>query len=654
MNRFCWPSRWLAFLMAVALGDSARAADRRAIPQPLPGRPGNIFLAGENVSVSLPDTPSQAWRLMDYEERELGLIKATAGPVQLGRLPVGFYRLRPVDGPANRWVSLAVLARLQAPTPLSSPIGLDVAMAWFYPPDKMPAVANLCALAGVNWVRDRLSWAHMEPQRGQWVKTNQYDASARAQAGAGLRVLQVAHLSPKWANPDTKRFPLDLRDAFNFWQAMARRWRRQVQAFEPWNEADITMFGGHTGSEMASLQKAAYLGLKAGAPEAIACLNVLAHANPGHLADLHANAAWPYFDTYNFHHYEPFDRYPRLYAEHRAVSAGRPLWVTECALPVKWAGDPQLKEPTDADLRVQAERVAKTFACALQEGPAAVFYFLLPHYVEGQTQFGLLRPDLTPRPGYVALAAVGRWLADAKPLGRLSPASPQVRAFVFEARPDGRRRAVMVGWTTNGQAELRLPSAPEAVLDHLGRPLPTAATLQLSSAPVFAVLPRSAARQLKLEPPPQPAPRLKGVASPLVLQALWPKEQVVLKESAYGIRTGTLARMPLYLYNLGARPAQGRLSVIGPADWKLALEEVPEQPSTQATRAETESTEPSQRFERGSETLEVPPLQPQERKALRLVVLCPASSRPNLATVEVKGDFGAGGRPLLSLRLRPE
>ena len=75
-------------------------------------------------------------------------------------------------------------------------------------------------------------------------------------------------------------------------------------AFEPWNEADIPMFGGHTGSEMASLQKAAYLGLKAGNPKVIACLNVFALHRAATLRDLHENAAWPYFDTFNLHHYE--------------------------------------------------------------------------------------------------------------------------------------------------------------------------------------------------------------------------------------------------------------------------------------------------------------------------------------------------------------
>ena len=179
---------------------------------------------------------------------------------------------------------------------------------------------------------------------------------------------------------------------------MARRWTGQAVAFEPWNEADITMFGGHTGSEMASLQKAAYFGLKAGNSNVIACQNVFAIHRSSTLADFNDNEAWPYFDTFNLHHYESLQNYPKLYTEFRAVSGGRPMWTTECSVHVRWSGDEKLKELSEEDLRLQSERVTKTYALALHQGSKAVFYFMLPHYSEGKVQFGVLRPDLTPRP----------------------------------------------------------------------------------------------------------------------------------------------------------------------------------------------------------------------------------------------------------------
>jgi hypothetical protein len=607
-----------AFAFAVTFDGTA--AEQRALPRPSRIHPGNVFLAGEDVIVELPKNDGR-WSLLDYDGKELTALSEQEGKTSLGKLPVGCYRFRSTD--TNQWISLAVIEPLSAPTPSASPIGIDVAMAWFYGPERMDAVANLCALAGMNWVRDRLHWGEMEPQRGQFSPPNKYDASAAAQSRAGLRVPQVIHLSPSWANSNGKRFPLDLRDSHRFFKEMAQRWRGQVQAFEPWNEADIPMFGGHTGAEMASFQKAAYLGIKAGNPEVIACLNVFALHNPNQLADLNENEAWPYFDTYNLHHYEPFDNYPKLYAEHRAVSAGKPLWVSECAVPVKWAGDAQLQEPSEADLRVQAERVAKTFACSLHEGSAATFYFLFPHYVEGQTQFGILRPDLTPRPAYVALAAVGRLLADAKPLGRLNHTNVDVRAYWFSARPDGREREVLVAWAAKGACELELGSTlqAEAVFDPLGRRAATTTRLPLTSGPIFVVFAKGSARHLPLAPPAATPEKHADKPSPVVLQALWPGDQIDLNRSALRLPTTDPASIPVFAYNFSAESARGDLRVSAPAGWHVTLP------------ADLQ-------------------IAPGERKEFALKIQAGDHRTP--ATLRIHGDFGRLGKAVLSLRLVSE
>jgi hypothetical protein len=611
---------FLALLFGAAARLTFAAALLRPVPAALPDHPGNIFLAGENVVMSLQGTGP--WRLLDYEDRQIMTGQPTNGRLAFGALPVGFYRAQR-EGDSN-WMSLAVLAPLKSASSLQSPVALDVAMAWFYPKEKMEAASSLCALAGVNWVRDRLSWGQMELRKGEWAGPNRYDQSAQAQSGAGLQVLQVNHSSPAWAGPSGQRFPPDLRDAYRFYREMARRWRGKVQAFEPWNEADISMFGGHTGSEMAALQKASYLGLKAGNPEIIACLNVFAMHNRPQLADLHDNEAWPYFDTFNLHHYASFDEYPRLYADFRAVSAGKPLWVSEFALPVKWSGNPTLQEPTVTDSRLLSERVVKAFACSLHEGSVASFYFLLPHYVEGQTQFGVLRPDLSPRPAYVALAAVGRLLADARPLGRLKSAPDTVHAHLFNARPDGQPREVLVGWTAQGATNLALPAPPIALFDHLGREVAASSQLRLSPAPVLAVLPEGSAGRLSLQPPPATPPLLAGTPSPIVLQASWPQDKTSLSQSAYRISSERPEVLSVLVYNFGEAPAHGTLNVTAPAGWL---------------------------------TIRLDPLElaPQSRTELHLELDCrKASSSAPTEAIRVTGNFGPAGRPVLSVRLMPE
>jgi hypothetical protein len=593
----------------------------RAIPHTLPAHPGNIFVAGEEVVVAAPPQAQQAWRVVDYEGTKIAEGRLDEdGRAHLGKLPVGYYELLSGAGTGSNRVTLGVLEPLRAPTPLTSPIAIDVAMAWFFPKERMAAPANLCTLAGINWVRDRLLWPEIEPKRGEFVPSTRYDASAQAQVDAGLQVLQVGHASAPWANPNTKRFPLDLRDIYQFYREMAHRWQGQVLAIEPWNEADITMFGAHTGSEMASLQKAAYLGLKAGNPKVIACLNVFAIHRAATLHDFDANEAGAYFDTFNLHCYDQLQGYPKAYADFREVSAGKPMWVTETSVRVKWEGNEQLKELSEENLRLQSERLTKTYVLALHQGAAEVFYFMLPHYSEGTVQFGLLHADLTPRPGYLALAAVGRLLADAKPLGRLALPDKAGQAYFFGAKPDGQAADVMVAWAQR-ETSIELPKPPKACYDHLGRPRAVEGkTLKVGPAPLYAVLARGGRPELTA--PPKPAKLLPGKPGSVVLQALLPEEDVVVDKSAYKLASGQSKKVPVFLYNFGVKKAEGRLKVTGPQGWQMTF------PATAA-------------------------IAPGERKELTLELSCGTVDSSSEGGVRITGDFGAGGKPVLALQFVP-
>ncbi|MEY2429422.1 MAG: hypothetical protein QOJ40_2307 [Verrucomicrobiota bacterium] len=599
----------------------------RAIPNPLTNHPGNIFLVGEEVVVALPGSGdgNSAWQLSDYEGQTVIQGSATNGHATLGKLPAGYYELRRLrDGrPEKARTTIGVLAPLRAPTPQTSPIGVDVSMAWYFSGAQQEGAANLCTLAGINWVRDRLSWREMEPVKGQFPKDSKYDDTARKQAQAGLRMLQVHHDSPPWASKNWKRQPTDLRDAYHFMEAMARRWRGKVTAFEPWNEGDIPIFGEHTGAELAACQKACYLGLKAGNPNVIVCDNVFASPQPNVLADFNANFAWPYFDTFNLHHYCVLEEYPAVYAAFRAISAGKPLWVSEFNIPVLWPAGDSEQEPSPENLRLQAERVGQLFASSLSQGPAVSFYFLLPHFYEGQNQFGLLHKDLTPRPGYLALAAVGRLLADAKPLGRLR-VDGNARAFVFRARPDGEERDVVVAWSPGGKAVLKLPDKPLETFDHLGRFRTNQSTrLELSTAPIFAIYKRDSFQASSLQPPPAKPPIKTGKPSAIVLQAVIPQEKVVASLSAYRCSSARPETFSIFAYNFGREQAAGDLTATFPEGLKVELPGHVE-------------------------------LAAGERRELTLTLDCRGGMTTPADTVRISGNFGAAGEVILALRLSPE
>jgi hypothetical protein len=515
-------------------------------------RPGNVFLVGDSVRLAIP--PSWAgWRVVDVDHAQVAVGEIGDGWAAIGKLPVGYYEVHEKGGTAR--VTFAVLA----PTAPSddTPIAVDAAMSWFYSePAKIRDACRLCRLAGVKWVRDRLSWPEMEPAKGKLAGETRYERSMRIQHEAGLRILQVNHASPPWLSKDASRFPEDLRDAYQFYKSLAKRWHGLVDAIEPWNEPDIKVFGGHTGCEIASFQKASYLGLKAGDATLPVCEAVFAIDRAVTLEEFGLNEVYPYFERYDLHHYIGLPAYPRAYARHRAVSGGRPLWTTEFNLTINWS-DEKTKEPSDEDLRIQGYRVAKVFARALHEGAAKAFYFILGDYVERQIQYGLVHQDLTPRPAYVAFAAVGRLFNAAEPIGRIDFGNDKFWGFLFRTVVDGEETETLVAWSETNQTDVAVSGAHK-LYDYLGREMLRAEKVRLTKVPVFAVLARGASKSLKVSPSAARAMWIDGRPCPVVLQLLGksdaPKSAFVLDDKK---------ELRLAIYNFDDHPRSGNLSIKG-------------------------------------------------------------------------------------------
>lgn len=524
---------------------------------PIPGaiaaeHAGNVFVLGDEVSVPLP-AKWAAWRAIDVDGKEVAKGAEATEKAALGKLPIGYFEVLEKDGSGK--VMAGVVAKNEATD--DTPIALDTGISWFYAdPQQIRDACTLCRLAGVKWIRDRLSWPEMEPERGKFAEETRYEKAMRLEHEAGLKILQVNHASPPWASKNGAHFPEDLRDAYDFYRGLAKRWNGLADVIEPWNEPDIELFGGHTGCEIASFQKAAYLGLKAGDPKVPVCEAVFAIDRPATLDEFGENKVYPYFDIYDLHHYIGLDAYSRAYGRHRAVSGGRPMWTSEFNLMVNWA-DEKTQEPSEEDLRVQGYRVSKVFATALNERADKLFYFILGHYVERTLQYGLVHKDLTPRPAYIAFAAVGRFFNDAKPLGRVKLGDDKLKAFVFETQVDGKKRETLVAWSETKPTTVEIRPAEKAY-DYLGRELGAAKKTELTRSPIFFVLPRGGSHELKIDPPPAKAKWLEGKPGNVVLQLTGNAD---FKQSAFVL--GDKKELQLVAYNFGEKAASGTLKVKG-------------------------------------------------------------------------------------------
>ena len=589
----------------------------RGIPRPLDGNVGNIYLEGDNVKVKVPVELSEkavGWQIFDdsqkkLKEGEVKLIKAfDASDIEAGKLGIGWYKIKFVDvnGDAVGWTTAAVLSKLKAATAQDSPVCVDMATAWFAKNDaiRQEQMANLAALAGINWGRDRATWRELEPEKGRFVENTSYDISATVHAKSGLKTLQVFHDKPKWCEVESEgsgRFPADLRDVYSFCKEMAKRFNCRVQAWEPWNEANAGNFGGQTIDEMCFMQKAAYLGFKAGDPDLIVGWN----AYGGISTDLHtkgvlANEAWSYFDTYNIHSYAWPTSYDDLWEPARQAACGKPIWLTESDRGMA----SQLNGPwcdfDDKHEMLKAEFMAQSYASSLFAGVNRHFHFVLGHYAEGQgnsIQFGLLRLDLTPRASYVALAAVGRFLNGGKSLGRWDNTDdPNAQVYAFSAKPDGKDMDVLVAfaqgegdWDVKGTFVADWPIKEklkvEGVYDYLGRYLGKEVPAKLTGKAVFVILQKGQAEKINLEKQ-QLAELRKDEVCKVVLQLRMPKSTTKLGgplwtiEPDHVIEANVPTEVELWAYNFSDEAVKGEVIAelipegfkLEPGKWDVTIE----------------------------------------------------------------------------------
>jgi hypothetical protein len=609
----------------------------RLVPTTTPDHPGNIFLAGEPIMVRASQGQAVRWRAVDDANTVVarGQVGETSSAVNLGNLDLGWYRIDFL-GPSGQVVArttAGVLSRLVAPAPQDSPICVDSATSWFArnDPSKQERFAYLAALAGMNWIRDRMSWGGIQTGPDAFAQNTTYDSAATVQAKYGLKVLQVFHDTPGWATDReldgdgaSRRFPRDLRTFYTFCKTMAQRYDGRVLAWEPWNEANIAMFGGHTIDEMCTHQKAAYLAFKAARPDLTVCWNVYAGSGTAlHTQGVLENEVWPYFETYNIHTYSRPDDYLREFAPAREAACGKPIWLTECGIGLHWQTERPWSELSPEDERRQAQFIAPSYASSLFAGVNRHFFFILGDYPENQNQFGILRNDQTPRPAYVALAAVGHLLAGARPLGRLIPEqSPEARIYAFRAAPDGVEGDVLVAWA-NKPTSIPWPQgiSPKAAYDYLGRTVTPPLPASLTRSAIFVVLAKGDATKLMLQPPMSASASRPGSACPVVLQLQMPASATNLDQQAHVIPVATPTDLMLFAYNFSGSGVSGTISVQQvPADWQITP---------------------------ASWTVE---LDPTERKPLPARIVIPANSA-KANWIKLKGDFGPAGRTALAFRL---
>ena len=277
--------------------------------------------------------------------------------------------------------------------------------------------------AGVSSIRDEVYWNQVETVKGQLVmpfKVQEYVDIALANRLQPLLILD-------YGNPfyDSGSYPIseEAQQAFvRYCEFVARSFKGKVRLYEIWNEWDcgtgIHLSAGGSAEDYVHLLRRVYPRLKAIDKDITVLAGALSSRgiDSGWIDQFGKQGAFAFMDGLSIHPYTWGARDPspdhvlawikQIAAQARRANSDKlvPLFVTEIGWPT-----PQAKHC--ATLQDEDSFLTRLYLGAreIPELRAIWWYTLLDDQGDAsdpEANFGLLRPDMTPKPAYFALRAV--------------------------------------------------------------------------------------------------------------------------------------------------------------------------------------------------------------------------------------------------------
>ncbi len=342
--------------------------------------------------------------------------------------------------------------------------------------------------AGINAIRDEVPWGTLEREKGKLEIPERFDAYVRQAAAKGLNVLLILDYANRFYDDgDRPRSPEAIEGFCRYAEFVVRHFGRDVRLYEIWNEWDIGIGlparhnKGGSPEDYARLLRAVYPRIKAIDPNVtvIAGACTSGAVKNGWLEGIVQLNALEYSDAISIHSYNYSERFPqrspeacsawmtsvqqmlRLYND----GADVPFYVTEMGWPthVGRAGtEPELSASYLARLYLLA-RTSESFK--------GLWWYDFqddgwnPEYNEDN--FGLVRPDLTPKPAYYVLTDISQLVAGGRYVGRVATDDDHLQILRFTREG----RDYWTVWSDDDQERQVVLETPSADRFFMIRPL---------------------------------------------------------------------------------------------------------------------------------------------------------------------------------------
>lgn len=426
----------------------------------------DLFLEGEGAGWKLESGATLSYEIRDAFGTPVQRGTAADGRIDLSRLPCGYYRLR--VGEEEK--TFCILAKMREEG-RRSPFGIDVAVRGGLGPFKgrraegIQFYRKLLKAAGASAIRERFYWFEIERAPGK-LDFRSTESVLNPLCAADIGSSLVISHPPATSGKAGESIPDDPVAVYRFARAAAERFRGRVLCWEFWNEQDLAPAFTAAPWKFTVLQKAAYLGCKAGDPDTpVSAGSFSLYPVGGNMISglMFAGDMAEYCDLFNYHVYAPLCEYPVIFdGIHRflreELQHDMPIWITEYGTHAE--GDassggisPGTLSLTEEQEMLWSEFLPKAAILLQQNGVTRSFVFVLRRHIErnGLKEWGMLRKDLSVKPVYAAYAVLNREIGSADLCGELK-LLPRGRCFVYR-QPDGTFSLVL--WNRSGLDDAR-------------------------------------------------------------------------------------------------------------------------------------------------------------------------------------------------------
>ncbi len=322
--------------------------------------------------------------------------------------------------------------------------------------------------AGIGSIRDEVGWSSIEREKGELVMPEQLDHYVRRASAAGLQVLLILDYANRFYDDgDRPRSPEAIEGFCLYAEFVVRHFGKDVDLYEIWNEWDIGIglrppynVGG-SGEDYVKLLKAVYPRMKAVDPDVtvIGGSPTSGGVRKGWFEEILKLDALDHCDAVSIHSYNYSAGFPERSPETcsvwmtnvqnmlRKYNSGTdvPFYVTEM-------GWPNHVGRTGTAPELSASYLARLYLLA-RTSPSFRGIWWYDFQDDGwkpdhnENNFGIVRPDLTPKPAYHVLADISDLIANGNCIGRIETDSNNIEIIHF--RHKGRDTWAM--WSSDDQ-----------------------------------------------------------------------------------------------------------------------------------------------------------------------------------------------------------